>query len=186
VLPSVPDPAEPVVRDFCDRLCPGMIPVRLPLVRLSHARPLDCFESVRRHRRANGGDPAHGWQIWQWDGLFLEAEFHAVWRAPDGRLVDITPKRAPVKESLFVPDAVRTFTGTRVDNVRMALTPDPRVADFIATCAEEWQLLYAGPRGRQRNPVLSGAERLALDVIRKRQQAAAEALGMVGARLAAE
>ena len=163
-----------------------MIPVRLPLVRLAHARPLDCFESVRRHRRANGGEALHGWQIWQWDGLFIEAEFHAVWRSGDGRLVDITPKRAPVKESLFVPDAVRTFTGTRVDNVRLALIADPLVGDFIATCEEEWRLLYAGPRGRQRNPVLSRTEMLALDGIRRRKRAAAEALGMVEAPRAAE
>ena len=181
MLPSVPLPDEPAVRELCNRLCPGVVPVVLPLVRLAHARPLDCFSAVQRHRRAHGGEAVHGWQLWRWDGLFLEAEFHAVWRARDGRLRDITPKRAPVERSLFLPDPVRSFEGARIPNVRMALSDDPRVAEFIQACEEEWRLAYAGERARQRRFTLSPLEYRALAALQERKRRVAASLGLLAA-----
>jgi hypothetical protein len=51
-----------------------------------------CWENVAAVVRKNGGQRRYGWTIWERPGLFLTAEFHAVWCTADGELVDPTPK----------------------------------------------------------------------------------------------
>ena len=91
----------------------------------------DCFEDVRRQIEKFGGQVQHGWTIWEWPGLFVEAEFHAVWRHPDGTLVDVSPKKDGEEVILFAPDRDRTFKGVRQDNVRLAVSRDPRVKKLL-------------------------------------------------------
>lgn len=59
---------------------------------------------------------------------FAEAIFHTVWKAPDGRLVDVTPRMDLEKRLLFVPDRDRSIVLTEhegrpaihtFDNVRV-------------------------------------------------------------------
>jgi hypothetical protein len=49
-----------------------------------------CQRNVTEHIERNGGTLVHVWAIWA-NLLFLMAEFHAIWRAPAGNLVDVTP-----------------------------------------------------------------------------------------------
>lgn len=63
-----------------------------------------CHGNVVHRVREAGGERVNGWMIWD-HGVFAEAEFHAVWRNPDGVLVDITPRQHGEEFILFVEDA---------------------------------------------------------------------------------
>ncbi|WP_434729570.1 hypothetical protein [Rhizobium binae] len=52
----------------------------------------------------DGGTPLHVWTIWELPDALWTAEFHVVWKAPDGSLVDVTPKPDGETSILFVPD----------------------------------------------------------------------------------
>ncbi len=91
----------------------------------------DCFEDVRRQVEQHGGSIQHGWTIWEWPGIFIEGEFHAVWRDPNGDLIDVTPKKDGEKQILFAPDPTRVFSGRRIDNIRLATGRDPRIKELL-------------------------------------------------------
>lgn len=74
-----------------------------------------------------GGAAQPGWVLWQDTAHhFCEAEFHAVWVAPDGRLVDLTPRRDGEKRVMFLPDPHRAITLTE-EAGRPAITTHPNV-----------------------------------------------------------
>lgn len=101
----------------------------------------ECFLNVRKRINVLGGDIQHGWCIWERPGLFIEGEFHGVWKSPNGQLLDVTPKRNGVQRILFVVDPIRTFDETaftRIDNIRMAISDHPSVKRLIET-AEAYQ-----------------------------------------------
>jgi len=78
------------------------------------------------------GSIQHGWTLWEWPGIFAEGEFHAVWRSPDGQLLDVSPKQDGERRILFAPDPNRVFTERRADNIRMPIGRDPRIKELIA------------------------------------------------------
>jgi len=51
-----------------------------------------CNLGVLEKIKIDGGAIRLGWIIWEYPGLYLTAEFHAVWADPTGTLIDITPK----------------------------------------------------------------------------------------------
>ena len=179
--PETPDLRDAAFLSLCRELAPGSVPSWLEVLPAAHAQPLECFEAVRRQVRRHGGAAVYGWQVWLWPALFLEAEFHAAWRSPDGRLHDITPKLLPIARIAFLPDPVRVFAGARIPNVRRALDDDPRVARFLAVCDEEWRLVYGNGRARLRDVPLSLAESIDLHRIAREKEALAIELGLAGA-----
>ncbi len=70
-----------------------------------------CHFNVWLQTRHAGGKPQSGWILAQ-DKLqaFAEAIFHTVWRSPDGKLLDVTPRTDQEKRVLFVPDPTRSIT----------------------------------------------------------------------------
>lgn len=63
-----------------------------------------CSDGVLQKVSVDGGSIVFGWTIWEWPQIMLTAEFHAAWRDPDGKLVDVTPKPHREERILFVPD----------------------------------------------------------------------------------
>lgn len=127
----VPGKNDRVVQAFCRRLVVGgrsqYVPVR-PVV----GEPVDeCFTIVPKQVAAHGGEQHIGWAIWIWPGVFIEAEFHAIWKRPDGRLVDVTRKARQCSRVLFLKDPSREYEGVQVDNIRRALNNDPQTLRFI-------------------------------------------------------
>lgn len=101
-------PYSPVVRELCRRLAPAGALVPLPF------RLLDCrYEAGRCHAnvlhrvREAGGERVFGWLLWEQRGVIAEGEFHSVWRAPSGELVDITPRVDGERRVAFLPDTFR-------------------------------------------------------------------------------
>lgn len=122
----------PEIQKFSDTLVKHSRPEYLIVETKSHCIPLYCYQNVDMQIKIEGGNVQYGWQIWEWPGIMIQGEFHAVWRDGEDNLHDITPKQVDrIKNILFVPDNFQTYKGRQIDNVRMALNNDPLIKEFI-------------------------------------------------------
>ena len=119
------------VRRFCEKIAAGESPLYVPVHPVPGAQAHDCFGTVPDYVTRIGGEQVIGWAIWEWPRVYIEAEFHAVWRHPTGHIVDITPKEPPIPRILFLPDPKRQYVGRQVENVLHALRSDPAIECFI-------------------------------------------------------
>lgn len=119
------------MRRLIDTVTPGGQAHYLPVRPTPDATVNGCFSNVRAKVARDGGRRLCGWQLWEWPGVLVEAEFHAVWLSPGGEMVEITPKPHGEDAILFVPDERRDYHGEVVDNVRIALHDDQLVEHFI-------------------------------------------------------
>lgn len=53
--------------------------------------------------------------------VFVDGVFHAVWRRPDGRLIDVTPRADGLATIIFLPDSHVVWEGEAVESCRMLL-----------------------------------------------------------------
>ena len=148
-ISTTPANITPAIISLCHELVADTEPEFLAVAPVSNADVNDCFPVVERYVRDHGGSICYGWQIWEWSGVMVEAEFHAVWRSPTGELRDITPKQVSISQILFLPDPSRQYEGRQVPNLRKSLSPDQRVAEFIARCEEEFEFMNRGERATQ-------------------------------------
>ena len=88
-------------------------------------RPDCCFENVPAIVERRGGSMQPGWKMREEAALFVQGDFHAVWRRPDGRLVDVTPRKDQLQEILFLPDSRMNGKGVEVEPRRMMLHERP-------------------------------------------------------------
>jgi hypothetical protein len=112
-------------------------------------------------------------------GLFLEAEFYAVWRDPRGELNDLTPAPANRARSFSWRTRNASFDGRRVKAVRHPLSRDPAVAGFLRACDEEFALINRGARAFMRNVALQGSELGELQQIWQRKMAFSQRLALL-------
>jgi hypothetical protein len=85
----------------------------------------NAFENVALVIRRNGGSVQHGWRMREQPSAYVEAAFHAVWRRPDGLLIDVTPRTDELTEILFLPDSRMVWQGEDVEPRRMMLHEQP-------------------------------------------------------------
>jgi SEC-C motif len=133
-------------------------------------KPVECVDNVRRRVAAFSGGEVFGWKIWEWYGVMIEAEFHSVWRSPEGALQDVTPNVLPFNQVLFLPDITLQYLERQIENVRKPLISDPRVREFIKGSSEEFALLNDGERADQYEISLSQAERRLLASLQEKKQ----------------
>lgn len=110
----------------------------------------ECFPLIDDCVANCGGTSVIGWAIWERPKVYIEAEFHAVWRAPSGEHIDFSPRRLPVPRILFLPDPCRKYNGTQVNNIRKALINDKDVKNFLALADEWFRLTNEGKLKHQR------------------------------------
>jgi len=108
----------------------------------------ECFSLVEAKLKAEGGERILGWQIWQGQ-LLVEAEFHAVWKTPTNELFDITPKPFPVENIFFVADPRAKYEGKQINNVRINITGNPLVDEFISVHDAVFRIKNKGNRAFQ-------------------------------------
>lgn len=120
-------------------------PEQVPVIIEPYAKLHNCYPSVDEKVKRDGGKVHYGWTIYQSD-LLCEAERHAVWENEDGDLVDITPREIDLKQIMFVSDNDFVYTGQLVDNIRVNLTDNPIVDDFITVCENLEKLYTFGQR----------------------------------------
>lgn len=125
--------SEDIVK-FCAGIDPSQVPVFLTLQPNPKAILSECFANVQEHIKENGGSIQLGWVIWETPGIMLEGMFHAVWRSPEGKLVDVTPQMDGERQLLFLPDSAATIhkeSGDHVAILRMPLVDDPLLHEYI-------------------------------------------------------
>lgn len=144
---------------LCAILVPDGKPTYVPVRPEQNTPPNECFPLVYAAISQHGGSPILGWSLWEFPGVFVEAEFHAVWASPSRELIDVTPKNCPVERVLFLPNKELTYSGRQVNNVRRPVSTDPFVADYLSTFDAEFELLNRGARADQHGEIeLTDAE----------------------------
>lgn len=138
---------------LASKLAPGQTPVYLQVQPEADATINECFPNVEAKIQNDGGSIVYGWQLWEWPHVLIEAEFHAVWRSPEGELKEITPKQHGEGKILFLPDHKRVYRGISVDNMRIALRDDPLIHHFIAVSKEIVKFMNHGERAYQHDYV---------------------------------
>jgi SEC-C motif len=138
-------------KQFCHEINPSSGPEYIAITPALGCEPKDCFNCVRQKVERAGGRIQYGWAIWEWPGVYIEGEHHAVWeRSPGAPLIDITPSdEFGDSRRLFVRDdaAIYDFQneGSRRDNRRRALNDDPLVEEFFRAVEAKVAILKSIP-----------------------------------------
>ena len=127
-------------------LARGQTPIYLQVQSETDAKANECFQNVQSKIRRENGSIVYGWQLWEWQHILVEAEFHAVWRSPTGELTEITPKQDNEERILFLPDPVRVYHGVTVDNVRVPLRDDALIHHYITVSKEITKVMNRGKK----------------------------------------
>ena len=135
-----PDSIDKNVNDLIRKVGTKTSPIYLDVEPESYSRVGECLPAVEEKIRRDGGTRVLGWQIWK-TAILAEAEFHAVWKSPEEKLMDITPKPIPVPRILFLPDPRAKYVGAQVDNVRINIPGNRLVDDLIAIAQARFRLL---------------------------------------------
>ena len=96
------------VAALCAEVSPGHEPSFIEVRPEADALPGECFHNVGRKIERDGGVLVYGWAIWEWPGVFVEAEHHGVWSDGSG-IVDVTPHVPACDSILFLPDPNRVY-----------------------------------------------------------------------------
>ncbi len=98
----------------------------------SSKKELDCFNIVQEQVKKFGGKMILGWQVWK-STILIEAEAHAVWEDLAEELHDISPKSsgASPEKILFIEDPRLKYEGKQIENIRLNITNNKLVDDFI-------------------------------------------------------
>lgn len=140
------------IERFCRQLNPRGAPVWVDVEPTSSAERQECFFNVREKIDREGGEAALGWTIWEWPSTMLDAEFHSVWRDPQGRLIDVTPKDQGETRILFLEDPDEAYDysqpGKWRDNVRYPLCDEPDVHRLIRLASDFFALQERNSEGR--------------------------------------
>jgi len=138
---TVPTEISDKVRQFArEKVGPSTEPQFVTITPERGCKIADCFANVQRKVAKEGGRIQFGWALWEWPGVYFEAEHHAVYVPPDGSsFFDITPSEFGVTKRLFVPDDTATYDfaneGVLRDNLRFALVEDPLIDELFKAAA---------------------------------------------------
>ena len=138
-----------------------------------------CFDNSAEMAAREGGSAAYGWAIWRWPGRWFEAEHHAVWRGPDGTLLDVTPQPGEPERTLFLPDRQAVYDPTTFRrNIMAADADNPLARDYIALVAARGDITdrYWEP-GMEVLPLFSPKDQRRLDPIEARMAELRAAMG---------
>ena len=100
-----------------------------------------------------GGTMITGWAIWEWPGLSVEAEFHAIWANSTGDLIDLTPNPLVPKQIVFLPDPRTRYEGRQIDNVRKPLVKDNDLIRFLFIFRRQFEIMNKGDLAFQHGPI---------------------------------
>ena len=147
--PVTPATLSPSLRALAHEIVPNGVPVYVDVQSIADAPSDECFVLVPEQVGRHGGEVVIGWALWEWPSLFVEAEFHSVWRAPNDSLLDISPKKTPAQKVLFLPDPSRQYEGRQVNNIRKAISKNAVVLQFLRAADAEYEFVNRGERAMQ-------------------------------------
>ena len=108
---TTPGAITPAIREFCRQIDPSREPLLVPVRPAGGTASGNPFALLKDHASRHGGGVQYGWTLSEQPGWYLEAEFHGVWVAPTGELVDIAGRADGRTAILFLPDSRRTYRG---------------------------------------------------------------------------
>jgi hypothetical protein len=120
------------VRILRDKIASPVEPVFVRVQTRSDARSAECFETTAKHVAEFGGSSVFGWQVWEWPGILIEGEFHAVWRSPDGEMLDVSRKDEGENLTLFIPDPRLSYTGETIYSIRIPIGKNLKIKHLIS------------------------------------------------------
>jgi len=157
-MQRVPEKIDNSVATLVEQIGVSEEPLYIDVTPEPYAEVKECFSAVNRKVDKDGGSRQLGWEIWQIPGIMIEAEFHAVWKSPKGRLVDVTPKSKPIDRILFIPDRNSEYDGAQRNNIRLNVSGKRLVDDYIRTSNAIHRLMNKGQRAYKREIDLSDDE----------------------------
>ncbi|OEJ98616.1 hypothetical protein A8C32_05295 [Flavivirga aquatica] len=106
-------------------------PIKVSLNPEPYAKINNCFYNVEDKISKDKGDIIYGWKLHE--TVYLqEAERHAIWKSPEGYLLDITPDPNYNTEILFLEeDGDWMFDGSYNGNLKVNNTDNPLIDDLI-------------------------------------------------------
>lgn len=146
-------PSAPHTIEFCRSIAASETPIEVPHLPLLHEPHNECVSIVPKHVLSFGGEQVLGWAIWERPGVFIEAEFHAIWRNPAGECIDLTPRPQYFKTITFLPDPTCKYNGRQIDNIRKALAKDIDVTRFLFLAKRRFEILNTGDLADQHGSV---------------------------------
>lgn len=129
----IPTPTEisEVVRKACWRAVSNPKPLHIPVRLESYSKDDNCHGNAAEKVRRDGGQVRFGWVVWQLPDWSVRLEFHSVWQAPHGDLIDVTPPAHKGSVVLFVPDPVRIYEGYNVPMVHHPYNDSTFCKDYV-------------------------------------------------------
>lgn len=171
--PVTPAEISPTLASLCVQIDPDGLPFYVDVTPLPNAPANECFSLVEKYVLQHGGTRLLGWSLWEIPGLFVEAEFHAIWCSPNGDYVDMAPKAQPTARILFLPSANAVYSNRQVSNVRRAVRNDPEVERYLQGFDELFEFMNRGERADMHGEMqLEGAVALEYEQIQFRAFAA--------------
>lgn len=141
---DTPQVIDQLVSSFCKDVVKDTSPLYVPVKAEEYALANECFHNVAKKVELDGGRVQYGWQVWIWDNILIEAEFHAVWSSENNELLDITPKDKATSKILFLPDNVNKYTGNSIDNIRKPIRKDKLIDNLILLARCQGKLTKQG------------------------------------------
>jgi len=176
-IPKVPDKVTSAVKRLTNRIAPGQQPQYVKVLIESDAEINECFVNLERKIKRDGGKIQLGWAIWYLPGILMEAEFHAVWISPEGKLIDISPRPIQFKDIMFLPDTNIVYRGKQIDNIRIPLNKDPKVKEYIRLCEEFFKIINEGELAFKHGPISIPHDRI--EPLRQRLAELSAELGII-------
>lgn len=109
------------LKRFCEYLSPGYSPELISVQPPSYAKIGHCYENVEKRIKQKGGLAVYGWEISSCEGIWLEAQFHCIWKSPKGKYTDVTPEHFGRDQVLFLKDTIRVYSGTPIHMERFPI-----------------------------------------------------------------
>ena len=139
---------------------------KISIVPAENATIDNCFINVLDRVSQQGGAIVYGWDLMLTDLLF-EAQRHAVWQSPDEKLLDITPRVYKSDSSIFIADNRWYYNGEVTDNVRINVTDNSVVDDFILVAETIIKLYQTGKRNEDGKLILVNKILIAIQILER-------------------
>lgn len=119
------------IMELCRRIVHGEVSQYVPVKPEEWSRPMECFQNVEQMVKRYGRQQVNGRGIWRWSNVLVTAEAHAVWKSPEGQLIDITPHDNNEDKILFLCDESMIYSREQIGYIGRALTESPLTAELI-------------------------------------------------------
>jgi hypothetical protein len=162
--PPIPIPTPKHISERVLKLCKAVVPDQQPVFVQAkpeaYSLPEECHENVAKKISRDGGTVQYGWAIWEVPPWQIFAEFHAIWRSPQGLLLDLSPPLHGGSIVLFLPDPKRVFDGHNISGVHHPYSDSPMCREFVAAVEAHERFLYppGQPVSREMTCVISEYE----------------------------